>query len=119
MSQEYVDLLLSEIHQLRKRMDERFDDVYKSLADRGEEIAAVSTQMKSLIGSGEPGRIQIIETSCVNCRKGFDERLTDLEHTHERWLGKESVVSCIVAGIISLAVAAHTHLMEWLTSLFR
>lgn len=51
-----VDLILNEVRELR-------GDYNKHARDTGERLASLESQMYSLCGNGQPGRIALLETA--------------------------------------------------------
>jgi hypothetical protein len=94
MSEQSVQFLVSEIRDLRTRMDERFDAQDERIAELGASVAVLNNQMKTLLGNGQPGEIQKIQG-----------RLSELEKQRNIWLGKHSVISATVSVLLSSVIA--------------
>ena len=74
MSDTSIQLIMGEIHALRERMDERFDAQDEVISKHTAQLAELSTQMKSLIGNGQPGRVQKLEDD-VSSLKNYRTKL--------------------------------------------
>lgn len=61
MSDSSIQLIMTEIHGLRERMDQRFDDQDKVITEHTKQLTELSVQMKSLVGNGQPGRVSKLE----------------------------------------------------------
>ena len=107
--QSSLNFLIDEIRDLRTRMDERFDTQEEKMLGLSSQVTVLNTQMKTIIGNGQPGVIQQIQSTQTNCRESCNGRLMKLENKRAEWIGKHTVVSSIAAALISLLIVTHDH----------
>lgn len=81
MQETTQDLILTELRELRA-------DVNRNSRDTGERLARLETNMTTLVGNGQPGRITLLE-----------QAVTKLQQWRWKLAGVAAAVSCVVSFI--------------------